>query len=72
MISRFLSLAIFFIVAIGIVLHFEIDVPGWIGHLPGDLILKKGKAIIFLSFTTSAIASAILSLVLSLFTKESQ
>jgi len=69
MIGRFLSLTIFLIVAIGGVLHFEIDIPGfstWIGHLPGDLILKKGKATIFLPFTTAAMIGAVLSLISSL------
>jgi hypothetical protein len=71
--GRFLTLAVFFLVATGLALHFEVDVPGistWIGHLPGDLILKKGKAIIFLPFTTSIILSAVLSLFASLFGKD--
>ncbi|MDE3045119.1 MAG: DUF2905 domain-containing protein [Verrucomicrobiota bacterium] len=72
MISRFLTLAIFLMVATGIALHFEVEIPwfsSWIGHLPGDLILKKGKAIIFLPFTTSFILSGLLTALGSLFKK---
>jgi hypothetical protein len=69
-IGRFLSLAILFVIASGLVLHFDVEVPyfsDWIGHLPGDLILKKGKATVYLPFTTASILSAGLSLLGSLF-----
>ncbi len=70
MIGRFLSLIIFFLIATGLAIHFDVEIPyfsSWIGHLPGDLILKKGKVIIFLPFTTSVILSAGLSLLGSFF-----
>jgi hypothetical protein len=65
MIGRILSFAIFFVILTGLVIHFDIDIPyfsNWIGHLPGDLILRKGAATIFLPFTTSFILSFGLSL----------
>lgn len=70
MIGRFLTFAIFLVIVSGLILHFDVDVPyfsTWIGHLPGDLILKKGKATIYLPFTTSAIVSGGLCLFSSLF-----
>lgn len=71
MIGQFLTLGIFLVVATGLIMHFDVDVPyfsTWIGHLPGDLILKKGKATIYLPFTTSAILSAGLCMLGSIFT----
>jgi hypothetical protein len=70
MIGRFLTFAILFVIGAGLVLHFDADIPyfsSWIGHLPGDLILKKGKATIYLPFTTAVILSAGLSFLGSLF-----
>ena len=58
MIGRFLTLVILSVIVVGLILHFDVDVPGfsdWIGHLPGDLILQKGSATIYLPFTTSVI-----------------
>jgi hypothetical protein len=73
MIGKFFSCAIFFVIISGLALHFEAEIPyfsSWAGHLPGDLILKKGKALIYLPFTTAAIISAGLSLLGSLFSKK--
>jgi len=73
MIGKFLSLSIFLVVVTGLLLHFNVEVPyfsGWIGHLPGDLILRKGKATIFLPFTTAAIISAGLSILGSMFSSK--
>jgi len=72
MIGNFLTYGIVFVIATGLVLHFNVEVPyfsGWIGHLPGDLILKKGGATVFVPFTTAAILSAGLSLLGSIFSK---
>lgn len=70
MIGRFLSTAIVLVVATGLALHFDVDIPGfsdWIGHLPGDLILQKGGATIYLPFTTAGMFSGALCLLGSLF-----
>jgi hypothetical protein len=72
MLGRFITLTIFFVIVTGLILHFQVEVPGfstWIGHLPGDLILRKGGATIFLPFTTSLIISAVLSILSSIFRK---
>ena len=71
--GRFLNLFILGVVVVGLVLHFDVDVPGfsdWMGHLPGDLILQKESATIYLPFTTSAIFSSALSLLGSMFSSK--
>jgi len=70
--SRFLIIAGILLVVFGIIIHFKIDVPwltGWIGKLPGDLVIRKGNATIYLPITTSLLISFVLSLVVSLFRK---
>jgi hypothetical protein len=62
--SRFLTLAVFFVIAIGAVLHFGIEIPyltGWIGQLPGDLVIQKGKMTMYVPIASSALASLALS-----------
>ena len=70
--GRFLFLAIFFVIATGLVLQFRFEIPyltGWIGTLPGDMVIKKGDITIYLPLATSAIMSAGISFLLSLFSK---
>jgi hypothetical protein len=60
MIGRFLTLTILLIIAVGLVLHFNVELPSiltWIGHLPGDLILRRDGATIYLPFATAFIGS---------------
>lgn len=64
MISRLITIFVVLVVVIGLFLHYQAEVPGltpWIGHLPGDLIMKKGKITIYFPFTSALILSAILS-----------
>lgn len=71
--SRFLALAIFCIAAIGLVLHFGVDLPwylDWVGKLPGDILVKKGKLTIYVPATTSVLISLVLSFILSLFCRK--
>ncbi|MBS0624799.1 MAG: DUF2905 domain-containing protein [Verrucomicrobia bacterium] len=71
--GRFLALLLLFVVAAGSLLHREVDLPtygSWVGQLPGDLILKKGKTTIFLPFTSAFLASGAVSLFLSLFRRK--
>jgi hypothetical protein len=70
--GRFLIIMGFLIVALGLIIHFRVAVPwltGWIGKLPGDLIIKKGKMTLYLPLATSALLSVIVSFVFSLFKK---
>jgi hypothetical protein len=66
--GRFLSGWVFFLIGTGLLLHFRIEVPyitSWLGSLPGDLTLTKGKAIIELPLTSSALCAAVLALLRS-------
>ncbi|MBF8263742.1 MAG: hypothetical protein HW387_1407 [Parachlamydiales bacterium] len=58
---------ILFVVGFGILAHSKEQWPylQWIGHLPGDLLVRKGEATIYLPLTTSLIFSGALSLLLS-------
>ncbi len=68
--GRLIALALFLVIAGSIALHIEADLPPyaqWIGGLPGDTIITKGKITIYLPFTSSLLISAAISLFLSLF-----
>lgn len=74
--GRLLLLLVFFVVAAGLVLHFGFEIPylpeqigKLIGHLPGDLIIKKEGVTIYVPLTTSLLASGAVSFVYSLFFK---
>ena len=72
--GRFLALTLFLVIAAGLVLRGEVEIPpfmSWVGGLPGDLIIKKGAITIFLPFTSAFLASSALSLFLSLFKQKS-
>ena len=66
MIGRFITMTVLLIIGVGLVLHFNAEVPpilSWIGHLPGDLILKREDTLIYLPFSTAFVASVGLSFV---------
>ena len=68
--GRFFVVTGFLVVIFGAMIHFKVDVPwltAWIGKLPGDLIIRKGKIVIYLPFATSVLASVVLSSVSSIF-----
>ncbi len=73
--SRFLVLTGILLVVAGLMLHFKVEVPwltSWIGKLPGDMIIKKGKATIYFPLTTSLLISFVLSIILSALFKSSK
>lgn len=60
------------LVAIGLLLHFKVEIPyltSWIGKLPGDIVIKKKNATIYFPLATSLLISFVLSLILSLLFK---
>jgi hypothetical protein len=57
-----------FIIA-GVILYFAGDKLSWLGHLPGDINIRKENVRIFIPITTMIILSAVLSLLLYLFRK---
>jgi len=55
-------------IVLGLAMQLIGKVPG-IGHLPGDIFVKKGDFTFYFPLATCLIASVILSLILSLFLK---
>jgi hypothetical protein len=71
-VGQFLTFSILLVVIIGLVLHIHLELPdalNWLGHLPGDLILKKNGAIVYLPFSTSVLISSVLTLLSQFFRK---
>ncbi len=71
--GRFLIAAGFMMVLFGAIIHFKVQLPwitGWIGKLPGDLVIKKGNATLYFPMTTALLTSFVLSLFFSLFRGE--
>ena len=66
--SRFLVLTIFLIVVVGLVLHFDYEVPwftNWIGKLPGDMVIHKKGMVLYIPLATSALISTVVSILSS-------
>jgi hypothetical protein len=64
-----------FLVAAGLILHFKVEIPwltGWIGKLPGDLVIRKGNVALYFPLATSVLLSLSLSLILSALFKSSK
>lgn len=71
--SRFLFWFVVFIFISGISLHYKFDIPyflTWIGKLPGDMIVRKGKTIFYVPITTAALSSLGLTILLNVFSKK--
>jgi hypothetical protein len=72
-VSHFLGLTIFLVIAAGLVIHAGAELPSfaqWIGTLPGDMIIKKEGLTIYMPLTSSLLISAVLSGVLSVFSRK--
>ena len=61
---RLIVLFALLVVGVGLFLQIETDLPylSWVGHLPGDLIVRKDGIIIYFPLMTSFLASALLFL----------
>ena len=59
----------FIIVIAGVLIYFFHDKLHWIGHLPGDIIIKKENFSLYFPITTMLVFSAFFSLVLYLLRK---
>ena len=49
----------------GAILYWGFSIPwlsNWLGHLPGDMIVKKGRLLIFVPVTSAILASLVISL----------
>lgn len=72
-VTSFIGLAIFLTIAAGLAIHAGVELPWfleWFGGLPGDMIIKKDGLTFYLPATSSALASAALSIVLSVFSRK--
>lgn len=70
--SRFLFWFVVFVFISGITLHYKFDIPyflSWIGKLPGDMIVRKGKLMFYVPITTAALASLVLTILLGSFSR---
>ena len=54
------------IIALGVLFIFGGKIP-WLGHLPGDLHLHRGRFSFYFPMTTCIVISVLISLVLYLF-----
>ncbi|MEK7333753.1 MAG: DUF2905 domain-containing protein [Candidatus Binatota bacterium] len=66
--ESFGKLLIFFgilLVALGLIFSFGVKIP-WLGHLPGDIYIRRENFSFYFPLTTGLLISLILSLVLYL------
>ena len=71
--GRFIFFFILFLIAGGLLLHFgynQLFFLKWIGKLPVDFVVRKGKIIIYFPIVSSAILSLIICFILSLFKRK--
>lgn len=54
------------IIALGALLTFGGKIP-WLGHLPGDIYIQRGRFNLYFPITTCIVISILISLVLYLF-----
>ncbi len=54
------------LVVVGVVVTFAGKIP-WLGHLPGDIMIERGRFRFYFPLTTSILVSVIVSLVLYFF-----
>ncbi len=66
--GRFLVFVGVIIALIGCLLLFAEKIP-WIGRLPGDILIKKGKWTFYFPLATSIFLSLLITLLLNLFRK---
>ena len=68
-IARLLIIFGFVLVILGVLLILGPRIP-YIGHLPGDLLLRRGGTTIYIPLATSIILSIILTVLLNLFLRK--
>ncbi len=71
--SRFIFWFVVFLFISGISLHYKFDIPyflSWIGKLPGDMIIRKGKTIFYAPVTTAALSSLAWTIFLGAFSRK--
>jgi len=66
--GRFLIVIGAILALVGVVLWLSPKIP-WLGHLPGDIVIKREKFTFYFPLGTSILISIILTLILYLFRK---
>ncbi len=66
--GRFLILVGLVVVLIGLLLVLTEKIP-WLGRLPGDILIKKGKWTFYFPLATSILLSILITLLINLFRK---
>jgi hypothetical protein len=66
--GRFLIIIGAILVLVGVVLWLSPKIP-WLGHLPGDIVIKREKFSFYFPLGTCILISIILTLILYLFRK---
>lgn len=66
--ARFLIITGLILVGVGALVAVAGRLP-WLGRLPGDVLVHRGRFTIFLPLTTSLLLSAVVTLLLWLFSR---
>ncbi len=66
--GRFLILVGLVIALVGLLLVLSEKIP-WLGRLPGDILIKKGKWTFYFPLATSILLSILITLLINLFRK---
>ena len=66
--GRFLILVGLVIALVGLLLVLSEKIP-WLGRLPGDILIKRGKWIFYFPLATSILLSILITLLINLFRK---
>jgi hypothetical protein len=72
MIGRFFLWTILLLIAGGVLLYYQVELPHWlsrVGALPGDLWIKKDEVILYFPLTSAMITAFVVSVIFSLFSK---
>lgn len=71
--GKFIFWFVIFIITFGLLLHFNVNVPylsNYMGKLPGDFTINRGKLIIYFPVTSAAIFAFVLSMIIFLMSKK--
>jgi len=66
--GRFIFWFAIFVLIGGISLHYKFDLPyflTWIGKLPGDMIISKGRTLYYFPITSASAASFVFTVIFS-------
>jgi uncharacterized protein HemY len=67
--GKILIVAGIILIAAGLIIYFAGDKLGWIGHLPGDINIRKENIRIFIPVTTMILFSAVVTIILYILRK---